>query len=391
VTTTGGVSRWADGKFTSFTAKDGLAGDRVTGIHLDDTGTLWFLAREGLTRYKDGRFLTFRAREGLFSNFVSNMLDDARGVCWFSCSRGIFTVDRGEFDAVADGKARLMVGREYGVEDGLTTGAFGAGLQPSAWRMTDGRLLFCSLKGLVIADPRRLFVNARPPPVYVEQVVIDGREHLPDRAIKAAPGNGAVEIHYTALSYWAPNKVRFKHRLVGFNNDWVDAGTRRFAYYANLPPGRYDFRVVACNDNDIWNYVGATVSFTLKPHFRQTIWFYGICLTGLFLLVGAAHELRVRRLRAREKMLRQRVDAAVAKVKVLSGLMPVCAGCKKVRNDRGYWQQIEAYIAEHSETEVSHSLCPECVKKLYPDVQQQWQAEQDATKRDVGERPPREP
>jgi ligand-binding sensor domain-containing protein len=377
-TSGGGVSRYADGRFTTFTTKDGLAGDRVGGVYADDAGALWFLAREGLTRYKNGKFFAFRAGDGLYSSFVSSMLEDGRGIFWFSCSRGLFTVSRADFDVLADGKTNALSSHEYGVKDGLNTGAFGAGVQPTAWRMKDGRLLFCSLKGLVIVDPHHLFSNTLPPPVCVERVTINKRACSPDRTLEVTPGEGEVEIHYAALSYLAPGKVRFKYRLDGFDHDWVDAGTRRFAYYASLPPGRYNFRVVACNADEVWNYVGATFSFVLKPYFRQTIWFYLACLAGLAAVIGAAYELRIMRLRMRERELQQRVDDAVAKVKVLSGMLPLCASCKKVRDDKGYWQQIETYIAEHSKTEVSHGLCPDCVKKLYPDIHRQLLAEQEA-------------
>jgi hypothetical protein len=361
------VNKYADGKFTTYTVRDGLGSNRVTGIYEDGTGVLWFATRGGLTRLKDGRFLNFTTRDGLFYSFVSGMLDDGRGSFWFSCSQGIFRVNKADFGDYADGKIKAVRSVAYGVEAGMLTTAFGAGLQPNVWKTTDGRLLFCSLKGLVVVDPAHLSSNTYAPPVHIEQVLVNKQARATGRYVEISPGKGEVEIHYTALSYQAPAKVLFKYQLEGFDREWVEAGGRRFAYYTNLPPGSYKFRVIACNNDGVWNETGDTFSFRLKPYFHQTVWFYLLCVLAVTLLVGLVYELRVNQLKARERTLRQRVAEEVAKVKVLHGLLPVCASCKKVRDDRGYWSQLETYLKEHSDTEITHGICPECMKKLYPD------------------------
>jgi ligand-binding sensor domain-containing protein len=364
----GGVSRYADGKFTTYSVKDGLGGDRVVGIYEDDLGALWFATRGGLTRYQDGKFVNYTTREGMLSNFVSGMLDDSRGNFWLSCGQGIFRVSKADLRGYADGKIKTFSVQSFGVNDGMKTTAFGAGLQPCAWRTADGRLLFCSLKGLVVIDPSVRFGNAIVPPVYVEQVLINRKTQPVGRFAEVAPGGGDVEIHYAALSYLVPEKVRFKYQLEGYDRDWVDAGTRRFAYYANLAAGSYRFRVIACNDAGIWNNQGSDFAFRLQPHFYQTVWFYALCAVGLILLVGGVFELRLRQLKANRENLRQKVAEAVAEIKVLSGMLPICSGCKKVRDDRGYWNQIETYLKEHSDTTVTHGLCPDCMRSLYPDL-----------------------
>ncbi len=363
----GGASRFADGKFTTYTSKDGLASNSVASIHEDAAGTLWFATRGGLSRLKDGRFFTYRTKEGLFANSIGNLLEDGRGYFWFSCTQGIFRVSASDLRDVADGKIPQLRSHAYGLSDGMRTTAFAGGNQPGVIRTSDGRLLFCSLQGLVTVDPANLFSNTLVPPVYLETVLIDKQAVPSGQPAEIAPGAGEVEIHYTALSFLAPGKVRFKYQLVGFDQDWVDAGTRRFAYYASLPAGHYSFRVIACNNDGVWNQTGASFAFLLRPHFRQTVWFYLLCLVGLAGLFGAVYELRVIGLKAREKELQARVAEAVANVRVLSGMLPICASCKKVRDDKGYWNQIEIYIREHSDTQISHGLCPDCVRKLYPE------------------------
>lgn len=363
----GGVSRFAGGKFTNYTVKDGLGSDRVGAVHEEEDGSLWFATRQGLSRFKDGSFFTFRVEDGLYANHISAILGDGRGNLWFSCATGIFHVSLADLNDFAAGKKGKVQSTAYGIRDGMATTAFAAGYQPNAWKTRDGRLLFASLKGLVAIDPRNLFSNGNVPPVYIETVLIDKRTERPDQDAIIRPGAREVEIRYAALSYTAPERVRFRYRLEGFDKEWVDAGTRRFAYYASLPPGQYRFHVIACNNDGIWNEAGATFSFHLKPHFYQTRGFFLLCLTALMLFAGAAYRLRVRRLLTLEKELRRRVDEALAKVKILSGLLPVCANCKKVRDDKGYWSQIEQYIREHSDTRITHGICPDCLRKLYPE------------------------
>jgi ligand-binding sensor domain-containing protein len=362
-----GVSRFADGKFTTYTSKEGLGSNWVAAIHEDAAGALWFTTRGGLSRLRDGRFVTYRAKDGLLTNSIGTMLEDGRGDFWFSCGLGIFRVSAADFRDLADGKIPRLRSHAYGISDGMRTTTFAGGNQPGACRTSDGRLLFCSLKGLVTVDPGNLFSNPHVPPVYIETVAIDKQAVPLAHPAEIAPGAGEVEIHYTALSYLAPGKVRFRYQLIGFDKDWVEAGTRRFAYYASLPAGHFTFRVIACNNDGVWNQTGAAFSFRLRPHLYQTGWFYLLCLLGLIGLIGAVYELRVLRLKAREKELQERVAEAVAKVKVLSGMLPICASCKKVRDDKGYWNQIETYIRQHSDTQFSHGLCPDCVRKLYPE------------------------
>ena len=295
------------------------------------------------------------------------MLEDGRGSFWFSCSQGLFRVSQDDLTALADGRRKAVWSEASGVKDGLRTTAFGAGLQPNACRTADGKLLFCSLKGLVVVDPERLFKSTHVPPVYIEHVRFDRRGVPVDRPAVFPPSSGELKIEYTALGLRAPDRIRFRHRLEGFDADWVEAGTRRFAHYASLPAGSYRFRVMACNEDGGWNEAGAAFSFTLTPYFYRRGWFYAVCVFVLAGVTVAGHKVRVARLKASERELKRRVDEALAKVKVLRGLLPVCASCKKVRDDKGYWNQIETYLHEHSDTQISHGICPDCVRKLYPE------------------------
>jgi signal transduction histidine kinase len=161
----------------------------------------------------------------------------------------------------------------------------------------------------VVVDPERLERNPVPPPVHVERVLADGLT-LVGRELRAGPvtlppGRGAFEFHYTALSLADPKKVRFKYRLVGYDEDWIDAGSRRSAYYTNMPPGSYHFRVIASNDDGVWNQVGDTVELRLRPAFYQSWIFYLACGVGGALLLRGLHHLRIHALVRRNQELRE--------------------------------------------------------------------------------------
>lgn len=181
----------------------------------------------------------------------------------------------------------------------MKTRAGNPGNQPTAWKTADGELLFCTLQGLVIADPARLDFRGEAPPVYIEQVTINKQAQPIDSEPATPLGGGEVEIHFAALSYLAPERMRYKYRLAGYDEDWVDAGTRRFAYYANLAPGRYRFQVRAGNLDGPWNESGAVYSFYLQPRFHQTQLFAALIAAGVLLAAWMLYRLRVHGLRVR--------------------------------------------------------------------------------------------
>jgi ligand-binding sensor domain-containing protein/two-component sensor histidine kinase len=294
-----GVSRYENGHFTNYTVADGLAGDRVHDIYQDDEGALWFATREGLSRFKDGRFFNFTAESGLLVSFVYAILDDGHGNFWFSSSQGLFRVSRAELKDYADGKIRKVKSVDYGVSDGMRTRAGNVGNQPTAWKARDGSLMFCTMNGVVVVDPSRLSSSQFVPPVYIEQVTINKQDQQPGQESQLPLGAGEVEIHYAALSYLAPEKQRFKYMLEGFDKDWVDAGSRRFAYYANLPPGQYRFRVIAGNIDGAWNETGSAFNFYLQPRFYQTRLFLFLVITALIMLAWLLYRLRLHGLKVR--------------------------------------------------------------------------------------------
>ena len=302
----GGLARVAEGKVTLFRRKDGLASDSVQSLFFDDDGALWIgTADSGVTRYAHGRFVNLGVAQGLVDKAICHILDDGLGYFWLSTRHGLQRVAKAELNRCADGLIPRIGGQVYDQHDGLPTIEFTGGLEAAGCKTADGRLWFASSKGLVCVDPSRIHPNPTPPPVAIESLLIDGQVAAPGFAAESLPpGHQRLEFRFSGLSFVAPNKVLFRYRMDGIDNAWVDAGPKRTASYSRLPAGNYRFRVIACNNDGVWNSEGAALAFTVAPFFWQTWWFVGSCT--LLVLVGVAMVARYvtrRRLQTRMEQL----------------------------------------------------------------------------------------
>jgi signal transduction histidine kinase/CheY-like chemotaxis protein/ligand-binding sensor domain-containing protein len=308
IATEAGLVAMHGSSFRTYTTKDGLANNETCSIYRDREGTLWIgSCSGGLSRFKEGKFTAYTTRQGLFDDIVFQILEDDQGSLWMSCNKGVFRASKNELNEFAEGTIKRIHCLSYGVSDGMVSRECNGGFQPAGWKTKDGRLWFPTLKGVAVVHPAHLKTDDQPPRVMVEQVLVDGKPMPELRSIKVPPGQSKLEFCYTGLSFSAPRKVQFKFQLVGFDGNWVDAGSQRIAYYTNVPAGRYRFRVIACNGEGIWSREGASVDIDLEPHLYQTLWFYAL---SAYLLLGAAfggYRLRIRQIRAHERELECRV------------------------------------------------------------------------------------
>ena len=303
------------GRVTSYSMRDGLSSDYVTAAYEDADGVLWIgTAQGGLNRFKDGVFAHATTAEGMFDDKTHGILEDDAGNLWLSSNRGIARVRKRDLDDLFAGRRRRIEPAVYGVDHGMRTAECNGAAQYPAWRAADGRLWFSTMKGAVVVDPGQLHSNHVPPQVIVERLAADNVDWTRRPARAFPPGTRTLEITYTATSLVASDRIRFKYMLEGFDSDWVDAASRRSAYYTNLPPGAYRFRVIAASAEGVWNTQGAAIGFSLEAHFYQTWWFSLACvLAGLGLVFGV-HRLRVRQMTGRERELQQRVDARTREI-----------------------------------------------------------------------------
>ena len=284
----------------------------VTSIYDDGRGYLWLTGRTpGIVRFhvEERQVVQYTATEGLADDEITRALCDKEGNLWASTPNGIFRVNRQELDDVADGNTNLVHSIVFGTSDGMrTTESTIPEQQPAGCVALDGKLWFATRKGVVVVDPSHWKSNVLPPSVVVERVAADGEKLSTDGNVVLSPGKLRLTIHYTSMSLVAGERIRFKYRLEGLDNDWVEAGTNRIAEYTHLPPGSYRFRVSACNDDGEWNEQGTEIGIELKPYFYQTISFYVVSGLSLVVCIGGGYWLRVRGLHAREQYLGRCVD-----------------------------------------------------------------------------------
>ncbi|MCK5807723.1 hypothetical protein KAH37_01930 [bacterium] len=277
----------------------------VFALHEDDDGILWLGSNsEGIGMVKDGEIFSLTKSDGLGSDGVFSILEDESGRFWMSSNRGIHTVEKEELKRRFSGGASLTH-RFFGVAEGMKSGECNGSFQPAGWKRKDGSLIFPTLKGVVEIDPDKIRTNTIVPPVYIEDVIVNGLEVSPDESLTLAPDTFNLEFHYAALSYIAPERLEFRYKLEGFDKEWNSVGNRRTAWYTNLPPGNYIFKVQAANSDGVWNRDGATLNIIRMPAFYETWWFYPAILL-LFSIVGAGfYQMRIKILKRRQQELEQ--------------------------------------------------------------------------------------
>lgn len=292
--TQAGLCRYKDGQFTSYSQEKSLAGHTVRAVYEDGDGAVWIGTYSGgLTRLKDGKFTSYTVKEGLFNNGVFAILEDSRDNFWISCNLGIYRVSKRELTDYAEGRIKTITSIPYGKRDGMVNSECNGGVQPAGIRARDGRLWFPTQGGVAVVNPEAVPVSAKLPPVMIEEVLLNNQPVAFGETVDITPRVANFEIHYTALSFIMSERIKFKYKLEGLDADWIDAGTRRVAYYSHVPPGRYTFRVIAANRDGAWNTEGATVALRIVPPFWKTGWFLSLMLVAVAASVLLGYRLCV--------------------------------------------------------------------------------------------------
>ena len=298
ICTLDGLTHFVNGRFTNFTEKDGLPSHTVTVLHEDADGTLWIgTIGGGLSRWHNGVFRAVSAND--MPETIYGILEDSRGNLWMSSNNGIFRTNRYDLNRYLDSSGSEPAVESYGIADGMRVNEASSGGHPAAWRLKNGELWFATLQGVATVDPAHLAINKMPPLMSIEGMLVNDEPLPVSDTLTIKPGGRRFAIDYAALSFTAPQKVRFKYRLEGFDHGWVNAGPLRTAYYTNLPPGHYTFEVLACNNDGVWSTAPASLSFQLQPYFYQTRWFYLLLFAATVLLWYAGYRWRMRQVESR--------------------------------------------------------------------------------------------
>jgi len=283
-----GVYCLNNNQISSYTVTNGLLSNLAWSLFMDEDDTLWIgTADGGLSRVRHGEIANFAPRDGLADSTICHITEDSRNRLWFSSPHGVFCVEKEALESFASGASKDFSCTSYDQSDGMLSSACTCAFQPAGCKTKDGRLLFPTLSGVAVVRPETVDANALPPPVFIKDVIVDGKAQSGKlaayregrtEALVVPPGKRQWEIHYTALSFSAPEKVHFKYQMEGLDPGWVDGGTKRIANYSYLPHGHYRFQVQACNNDAVWNTQGASLELIVLPHLWQTWWFMAAAL-----------------------------------------------------------------------------------------------------------------
>jgi signal transduction histidine kinase/ligand-binding sensor domain-containing protein len=302
-----GIAHLKDGQVrASYTAADGMGSGRVNDLRFGSGSALWVSTEGGLSRIEDGHIATLTSKNGLPCDAVHWSVGDGDHAFWLYMPCGLVRIARSELDAWVSDPKRTIQTTVLDISDGVRSPAIAGGYPPTVTKSPDGKIWFLPRDGVSVIDPGHLPFNKVPPPVHIEQITADRKTYwqnldgdVSSSQPKLPPLVRDLTIDYSALSLVVPEKMRFRVKLEGWDRDWQDVGNRRQAFYSNLPPRKYRFRVMACNNSGVWNETGAFLDFSVAPAYYQTTWFRLSCVAAFLASLWVLYQLRLRQL-ARE-------------------------------------------------------------------------------------------
>lgn len=260
--------------YKTYSIADGLSSDMVTDVYIDKDDTMWIGTNGGgLNRFQNDTFTVYNSDSGLFSDVVYRVIEDDTGNLWMSSNKGVFFTKKKDLETFSRGDISRVHCVYFQEDDGLISSVCSGGFQPAGWRGKNGILYFPTNRGIAVINPADIKYNEVRPPVIIEKVVVDGVNAVGKNNVKLPAGTKEIAFHFTALSFTAPREVVFNYQLVNYDKDWHETRSRDGVVYRGLAPGEYKFRVIACNNDNAWNYKGAAFSFSIKYKLIRKIWF----------------------------------------------------------------------------------------------------------------------
>ncbi|HET7370814.1 MAG TPA: diguanylate cyclase, partial [Gammaproteobacteria bacterium] len=348
-----GIFAGHDGRFARVGRLSDGKTDAVVGIHRSRDGSIWFtLLNSGLARYREGALTRYGIGDGLPRGLFFGVMGNGRGTLWITMHNNVFSLDIAAVDRFDADELKTLPVRIYDTVDGDTefgcnaTGQFSAALDRSG-------TLWCPAPGAVfVLDTKRPPTNAVAPLAAITRTQSgnsDLAKPLNTRTFHLPPGSSDLQFTYTGLTFQLPEKVTFKYRLVGYESNWTDAGTRRNAFFTNLPPGDYEFQVKAHNYDGVWSETAATVSLIIEPFFYQTSWFRAVCLVAAAFALYGFYYWRMRHARAKQAALEAVVARRTAELREANERLAAASvtdDLTGLKNRRHLVEQIGSDIAQ---------------------------------------------
>jgi signal transduction histidine kinase len=295
----GGLFRVKEGRVSRFMKTNGLPSDACVPVRMDSKGALWCVGTAGLIRHANGRFQAIGESAGLPENSLADVIEDDDGFLWLPGRRGIHRIEREELEQYFAGRSSRVRSVTLGLSDGLLTPEMSSGNYPCGSKTPDGRIWIPTRQGLAVIEPRKVRLNTAPVPTAIESLHVNRRDiGITDAPMRLEPGSGRLlEFGFTAVSLVGAERIRFRYRLDGYDTDWSPETILRQAFYTNLRPGAYRFRVLASNPHGIWNPGETTLAFEILPHLHETWWFRALALLAVVAFAAFLVLRRIKRIR----------------------------------------------------------------------------------------------
>jgi len=307
----GGLAIFDDNTFSVIDTTNGLSGNKVISLFQDSDETIWIgTSNSGLNSYRNGEINSYSTDDGLFSNSISSIIEDDYGNLWFGSGNGIFTVAKSDFSKFDSNELKILRSTNYTIEDGLSAIQLESANNRTITKATDGSILFASTAGVEVIHPSILSYKAQEAKTYINQLIVNDINQDFEENLIINAGSNKLEIQYSAFSFYAPGKTKFRFKMDGIEDEWNLVDKRNIAYYDYLPDGEYTFLVSATNEKEVWSSP-ASLSIIVLPPFYKTWWFRSIAvLSFAFLISGVVRiqsNIKVRKLN-RELAMQHKVQ-----------------------------------------------------------------------------------
>lgn len=298
-------------------------------IYRASSNRLIFTSDNGLVVYsRDKGAIQIDRSKGIDVRTIFDVMEDNQGNIWLTSNKGIRFIEKEEFESFLDGKIEKVRPATYGYKDGLLTPECNGGTQPNIWKSSDGRIWIPTAEGAAVVNPSNIRLNTVVPPVHIVSVSADDKKFkfTDDSVLSFKPGTSTVYFEYTGLSYLFPDQVKFKYKLDGFDEKWKVAGTQRYTFYTNLEPGEYSFKVIAANNDNLWNREGDVLTFVIEPYFWQTWWFKTIVILLVIVLAVIWIKSKVTEIRSKEDLLNKTIESRTRNLRDIIGHVKTLSG-----------------------------------------------------------------
>lgn len=332
----------------------------IRALHADRAGLLWAgTYGAGLWLIADSTATGLTTADGLPESIVSWIGEDLDGSVFLAGNRGVHRVARRSRLERLGGRGSSLAFLTIGVTERREPLEANGGSQPAGAWHPDGSLLLPTIYGPVSIDVSRIADWSLAPVVQIHSVLIDQQVQDTDTAVVLAPSARRVDIEFSAVDFDRASGLVYEYRLVPYDTTWVRGGIGR-AVYTRLPPGEYTFEAQAINDRGAMSDSPAALRITVEPRFTQTAGFTVLMVVVILATTTGGAWFWSAAARRRETQLKRDVEAAVANIRVITGMLPICAWCKKIRNDGGAWRKFEQYVLEHTDATLTHGICEDC-------------------------------